>query len=512
MGSVAAPKKGAPGPLLGTIWWVLTVSIVAYIASCIDCTAYHLLIGYRSAIALMGYLIMQIGLWTAELRWDEMGSKAYLEAAAKKVDAKVSGSLAPEELDAIDFGDKVIIPDDKKKDAFPIPWGFLIGWWVWGLSYLFPLNGTSDINPTPYGMVATVVCFGVSFVASVPMSEAVMNRLPEKKKMLSLAFLLGWITLGVTSALDVVAQLEGVDGPNDRGLVWALCMLGPFTVILSQKILFESRKMGTLWEESGKPNFRPVVYNMGGPLFVWGWFYLFMGTCAVPAMINLDDVYSQIPARSLPLFLNWRTLVAFAGGCAMVPVVRFLDYSHDEDGPWCGENDKGAVFDKWWLGTDGTYFGLFLESPWPFVMAWTTFGFSSLLAADNTIAPGTLSLIMFVNCIVQGIDAGILIQQNLYAGNMDGKNKFSLPFVVLFMALAINIGSHWGWNALFLSLPGAILIILGQKTVFGARKRGDYTMQNAGKANPYEKVFVYSWGEVFFMMGWILICWGAAMP
>ena len=383
---------------------------------------------------------------------------------------------------------------------------------MWGLSYLFPLNGTSDINPTPYGMVATVVCFGVSFVASVPMSEAVMNRLPEKKKMLSLAFLLGWITLGVTSALDVVAQLEGVDGPNDCSLVWTLCMLGPFTVILSQKILFESRKMGTLWEESGKPNFRPVVYNMGGPLFVWGWFYLFMGTSAVPAMINLDDVYSQIPDRSLPLFLNLRTLVAFAGGCAMVPVVRFLDYSHDEDGPWCGENDKGAVFNKWWLGTDGTYFGLFLESPWPFVMAWTTFGFSSLLAADNTIAPGILSVIMVVNCIVQGIDAGILIQQNLYAGNMDGKNKFSLPFVVLFMALAINIGSHWGWNALFLSLPGAILIILGQKTVFGARKRGDYTMQNAGKANPYENVFVYSWGEVFFMMGWILICWGASMP
>ena len=43
-----------------------------------------------------------------------------------KVDAKVSGSLAPEELDAIDFGDNVIIPDDKKKDAFPIPWGFLV--------------------------------------------------------------------------------------------------------------------------------------------------------------------------------------------------------------------------------------------------------------------------------------------------------------------------------------------------------------------------------------------------
>lgn len=49
-----------------------------------------------------------------------------MTCSCTKVDAKVNGSLAPEELDAIDFGDKVIIPDDKKKDAFPIPWGFLV--------------------------------------------------------------------------------------------------------------------------------------------------------------------------------------------------------------------------------------------------------------------------------------------------------------------------------------------------------------------------------------------------
>ena len=52
-----------------------------------------------------------------------------------------------------------------------------------------------------------------------------------------------------------------------------------------------------------------------------------------------------------------------------------------------GETPK-AVFKKWWLGTDGTYFGLFLESPWPFVMAWTCFGFSSFISVDNTVAPG----------------------------------------------------------------------------------------------------------------------------
>ena len=70
------------------------------------------------------------------------------------------------------------------------------------------------------------VCFAVSFVASVPMSDAVMNRLPQKKKMLSLAFLLGWITLGIMSALDVSKQLDDLNGTADKGCVWLLCMRG----------------------------------------------------------------------------------------------------------------------------------------------------------------------------------------------------------------------------------------------------------------------------------------------
>ena len=40
-----------------------------------------------------------------------MGSAAYLEVAAKKVDKKISGEMTPEELDDIDFGDKVGIFD-----------------------------------------------------------------------------------------------------------------------------------------------------------------------------------------------------------------------------------------------------------------------------------------------------------------------------------------------------------------------------------------------------------------
>merc|ERR1719330_1726788 len=202
-------------------------------------------------------------------------------------------------------------------------------------------------------------------------------------------------------------------------------MLGPFTIILSQQILFASRKMGTFWEASGAPNFHPIVYNMGGPLFVLGWFVLWLGTCGVSMEFG-DNIYADVKLEAdgdnkvyLPLFLNWRTFLSFVGGCAMIPVVRFLDFSHDEDGPWCGENDNEPklVFSKWYLGTDGTYFGLFLESPWPFVLAWSCFGFSCFLDYDDSFNVGIREILIFINCMAQGVDAGILIQQNLYAGN-----------------------------------------------------------------------------------------------
>ena len=84
MESAITPKKG-PGPLLGTIWWVLTVVIVAIVAYSIDSNVYLLLLGYRSVIALVGYLVMQIALWFAEFKWDEMGSAAYLEVNIVKL-------------------------------------------------------------------------------------------------------------------------------------------------------------------------------------------------------------------------------------------------------------------------------------------------------------------------------------------------------------------------------------------------------------------------------------------
>jgi hypothetical protein len=149
------PVQKEKGPMLGTIWWVLSIIIFSLVVGLQDSyNVYNIFLGWRAGVALLGYVIMQVGLWQAEFKWDEEGSAAYLEAA------KIDKGLTPEELDEMDMDtDAILIPDDKKKAAFPIPWGFLIGWWVWGLSYIFPIDGTSNIKPTGPGMVSLPLWF-----------------------------------------------------------------------------------------------------------------------------------------------------------------------------------------------------------------------------------------------------------------------------------------------------------------------------------------------------------------
>lgn len=76
------------------------------------------------------------------------------------------------------------------------------------------------------------------------------------------------------------------------------------------------------------------------------------------------------------------------------------------------------------------------------------------------------------------------------------------------MALAIELG-HSGGIRLVLSGSGAILIVAGQKIVFGDRKRGDHWME-AQEVNP--NPIVYSYGEPLFMTGWILMSLAMSIP
>ena len=416
-----------------------------------------LVFGPRSLLSLSGIVTLVLGVWHVDRTWDEKGSKAYHRVA--------KGRNSKE-------GD-IKIPSKDLDDAFPFPWAFLLGWVMFGVSYLFPVDGSFSLYLTPSSLAGLLVSLMLGVVASVPMGDAVRTRNKGRKELLGMAFLVLWLVLSVVTSI------------NNGKVAMACCPIGMVSIISSMKILWKNRKMGDYWEQEGRPNPNPVVYNLGGPLFVLGWFFFWVGMASTD---QVDD------STGFPLYFTLRSALAFLSGCGMVPIVMMLDYAHDEGAEYVG------------FGTDGRFFGRFAESPIPFILAWTCLGISSLLPFGSS---STRQWIILVNCVLQGIDAGVLIQSALYEGDMARKNKWSIPFVLLFFTLAINIGLYGGLP-LVLSLPGAILIIAGQKIIFGDRKRGDYFMQNNMKPNP--NPVVYSYGEPVFMTGWIMMAWAVSLP
>lgn len=417
-----------------------------------------LVYGPRAVLSLSGIVTLVLGVWHVDRTWDEKGSKAY-NRVAKESNSTEDIKIPTKDLDA----------------AFPFPWAFLLGWTMFALSYLFPVDGSFAVQTSPSILAAVASSLLLGIVASVPMGEAVRNRNATKKAILGMLFLVLWIMLTVATAAanEMVAMV--------------CCPIGMISIITSMKVLWKNRKMGDSWEQDGKPNPNPVVYNLGGPLFVLGWFLFWIGMAAT------DQVDSS---SGLPLYLTARSALAFLSGCGMVPIVMMLDYAHDEGAEYVG------------FGTDGRFFGRFAETPIPFILAWTGLGVSALMPLASG-SPTTRQWLILATCVLQGIDAGVLIQSALYEGDMARKNKWSIPFVLLFFSLAINIGLYGGVS-LALALPGAVLIIAGQKIIFGDRKRGDYFMQNNMKTNP--NPIVYSYGEPVFMTGWIMMAWAMSLP
>ena len=69
MAEMADTKKRSHGPFLGTAWWLLVVGLVALVACLVDSTVHNFVLGFRAAVALFGYLIMQVGLWLKNTYW-----------------------------------------------------------------------------------------------------------------------------------------------------------------------------------------------------------------------------------------------------------------------------------------------------------------------------------------------------------------------------------------------------------------------------------------------------------
>lgn len=160
--------------------------------------------GPRGLLSLAGIVLIVGGVWHADRKWDEEGSKAYERAAAAAADA------TPQPPDKEDTLSTVLIPQDELNAAFPLPIAFLLGWLLFAISYFAPIDGSNDFFFSGPALASALISLSLGWVASVPMGDAVQNRNAKKKMVLSVLFLLLWIGLAIVSGWGELTAIHGV--------------------------------------------------------------------------------------------------------------------------------------------------------------------------------------------------------------------------------------------------------------------------------------------------------------
>lgn len=411
-------------------------------------------IGFRALLAVLGIVMLIAGVWHVDRAWDEDGSRAF-ERFKDQNDATTATSLESA-LDA----------------ALRPPVLFVVGWILFGASYLFPRGGGTSLDFTAGSLVAVVSALALAVVGSVPMADAVRNRKARNKMALSALFAMFWLLLSIFTSIED-------DAP---GAVWAFAIAGMLSIIMAMMMLWKYRKMGTSWEEDGVPNPNPVVYNLGGPMFVFGWFLFWVAAVST----------KESGAGDVVLHLDWRTAVTFASGLAIVPAVFLVDHAHDEGAEFVG------------FGTDGSVHGRLLETPIPFIGFWVVFGFASFLSpTDSATGP----IILAALAITMGLFVGLWVQKAIYLAQQDALMQRVMGFAILFVAIAATIGWAGGPHR-WLVIAGTVSIIAAQMILMGDRTRGRIWMQTS-EPNPHP--VVYSYGVLLFPIGWILVSWAASL-
>lgn len=416
-------------------------------------------LGLRSILSLAGIVILVIGVWQVDRAWDEDGAAEFERARDEDPQNPV---VSEANLDA----------------ALRFPFMFLLGWALFAISYLFPTDGSFSPMISATAVLAAITAVGLASVGSLPMADSVRHRRAKKKMILSVLFLTFWIVLTVFTGLGAVNQIE----------TFVFGAVGMTCIVMSMMLLWKYRKMGTSWEETGEPNPRPVVYNLGGPFFVLGWTLFWI------AMASTDPSTAD---GGLLLDLNLRTALAFIAGFGIVLSVFTVDYAHDEGGKYVG------------FGTDGSHVGRIPESPGPFIAMWVLFGLVAFIAPDNSIGEASAPvLLLLLTCVVMGPYVGLGIQTTIYKANGPLMQKLAMGFVMLLLVLAVLIGWNGGVTALVLAIVGVLLVAMSQAKLMMERKRGRYWIEN-GEPNP--RPIVYSFGTLMFPTGWLITAWAISI-
>lgn len=266
----------------------------------------------------------------------------------------------------------------------------------------------------------------------------------------------------------------------------------------------------------------PIVFHLGGPLYVFGVFFFWVGLNAIQA--------KQPNGLYLPVELyGSRTVASYIGATLVLLVAWMASYALDEMPRVSRVVDPSTkqvrVITKTkpqdfqagpGLGMNGFFFGEVWETKIVFGLVWLLFSLAVFLPYMTSLE---LPLFLMFTMLAIGLSLSIVYERAMReppTPQEDGTTltgvglaKWSKLLPALFGFWCIEIWAHIDWVAFFLSLMGSVCFLLAHVILHHDRKRGGRHFIATGQDNP--RPLVYSYGTLLMPLGLLLLAWALSL-
>lgn len=488
------------------------------------------IMGTRAIVSLIGLTTMFAGIWIRERRWDDQGEQAYdkyittvdgnyrggeaglpaqqptqsqatenLGEAYQAMSDKAKnfhddGSRDVIQISSSDAEDRLPLPRSLQRDLealFPIPIVLILGCLLTMISLIFtPDDGEAYNNGWNLTAIFLIAIAIAIYITGVP--KATLERTPDLKAR---------TYYGASGIFAIMCIIGLVDGENQAP--WYFLIVSAIFIPLSFYVLHQTRKMGSVWDETARPN-KDCSFNNGFMyLQVIGFYCLWVGFNAVSVDADVGIAYMPLETGARGWF------AAIAGMGLIVPAGIAMEYAFEKDSEVTGGDGlSGDAITKLMSGisfVDTEPFARVLESPFVAILGWMMLAFTIYLPFD------VFNLKVFFASLL-GASAGLfynlMVLPTYWTGNLQDHNKFVYVYSFFVMAFAIVLGLN-SVPTMIMSVMGAVMILLGQFLDLLEQKKGRFWLQERID-NPTLSLFGV--GQPLIIFGWILVCQAVALP
>ncbi|KAL7564831.1 hypothetical protein ACA910_021087 [Epithemia clementina (nom. ined.)] len=364
-----------------------------------------------------------------------------------------------------------------------------LGWFVLAISNLLPRKAWIGFEHGHFQIISSCILLFLGFIHSNRIPASIVYHKFTQKKGLWHAIMIGGMF-----AEGIIMYFSQPHVPVFASPLGGLC------VAIAPLLLWRARLVGDIYDTEGRVNPKPVLYNFGGPLLVFGWFWFWIG-------MNCCFYYPGKWEAYVHIYSGFRMMLSFLSGIVIILTTWFVGYALDEIENLSGQPETArGLLRASAFGMNGYFCGYVYEIKVASIISWSLLGLAAFFPyvwGDYT------NWLLLLATALMGLSMAMIHEEGLRMLDITKVDLWTKRAYAALTAIAILIplqhSSHY--FAFVLSFSGALSFAVGMRFLLLDQKRGKKWIE----AHEIQEPNVFSYGALLTPLGALILSWAVTM-